>query len=390
MKRVYLDYAATTPVDERVIKEMERFFNIDFGNPSSLHLWGQKALIAVDEARLIFKKYLNTDSLEEIIFTSSATESNNFVIKGITFYYLFKKKIKPHIISTKIEHESIERTLEELKKLDLIELDLVEPDKSGYIEPDKILNLIKENTVLVSVIYVQNVIGTVQPIKKIGELLKEINKKRENLPKILFHTDAAQAGLTEDLDVKNLGVDFLTLSSHKIYGPKGAALIYKRKDIEILPLISGPGQEFGLRSSTENVPAIYGFSKAFEIFYPKREENKKYFFELRDYFLNGIKSFYQKFEINGSLENSCGKILNLYFKDFFAQEILIKLDLEGVGVSISSACSVRAAQPDKIILALGYSKERAEKSIRFSFGLKTKKEDLDYVLDVLKRLLYRG
>jgi len=387
MKRVYLDFAASTPVDERVIEEMRRFFDVDFGNPSSLHLWGQRALIALDEARINFKKLLNADYLEEIIFTSSATESNNLAIKGLVFYYNFKKNIKPHIISTKIEHDSVEKILEELKNLNLIELDLVEPNKDGYIEPEKILKFIKENTVLVSVIYVQNVIGVVEPIKKIGILLKKINEERRDLPRILFHTDAAQAGLTEDLDVKELGVDFLTLSSHKIYGPKGAALLYKKRDVEILPLISGAGQEFGLRSSTENVPAIYGFSKAFEIFYPKRKENKDYFLKLRDYFLNELKKLYLNFEVNGSLENSCGKILNLYFKDFKAQEILLKLDLEGIGISISSACSVRAAKADKIILALGYEKERAEKSIRFSFGLKTKKDELDYTISVLRNIL---
>jgi len=389
MKRVYLDYAATSPVDEEVLNEMMKFFNIDFGNPSSLHLWGQKALIGLDSARIKFKELLNAKELKEIIFTSSATESNNFIIKGLVFVWLFKKRKKPHIISTTIEHESIEQTLEELKNLDLIELDLVSPNKDGFIDPKNIENHIKENTLLVSVIYVQNVIGTIQPIKEIAQKLKEINKERKEkgLNEIYFHTDAAQAGLTENLNIQELGVDFLTLSSHKIYGPKGAALVYKRADIEILPLLSGPGQEFGLRSSTENVPAIYGFAKAFEKFYPKRKENNSYLFELKNYFLNEVKKIYPKVQVNGALENSCPKILNLYFPDYLSQEILIKLDLEGIGVSISSACSVRASKPDKIILALGHNQERAQKSIRFSFGLKTTFEELSYVIETLKKII---
>lgn len=389
MKRVYLDWAATTPVDENVLDEMIKYFNIDFGNPSSLHLWGQKALIALDKARIIFKNFLEADNLQEIIFTSSATESNNLVLKGISWYYFLIKKLKPHIISTTIEHESILATLEELQKLNLIEFDLVKPSKEGVIKVDDIFSLIKENTVLISVIYVQNVIGTIQPIQEIGQKLKEVNKQRRQnqLPLIYFHTDAAQAELTENLNVKDLNVDLMTLSSHKIYGPKGAALLYKKQEIQLLPLISGPGQEFGLRSSTENVPAIYGFAKAFEMFYPQRDKNKSYLKSLQQYFYDGLQKIYPKIEINGNLEQNSGKILNIYFPDYLAQEILIKLDMEGIGVSISSACSVRAAQPDKIILALGYDKNRAERSIRFSFGLKNTLEELNYVLDVLKKIL---
>ncbi len=389
MKRVYLDWAASTPVEEKVLEEMLHFFNVEFGNPSSLHLWGQKALIAVDKARLTFKELLGANELKEIIFTSSATEANNMVLKGITWYFLLKKKIKPHIISTTIEHESIAETLEELKKLELAEVDFVSPSKEGIINPNDIVSLIKENTVLVSVIYVQNVIGTIQPIGIIGQKLKEINEERKlkNLPVVYFHTDAAQAELTENLNVEFLNVDLMTLSSHKIYGPKGSAVLYKNTKVELLPLLSGPGQEFGLRSSTENVPAIYGFAKAFSLFYPKREENKIYFKKLQNYLYEGIKKIYPKVEVNGSLNQNSGKILNLYFPDILAQELLIKLDMEGIGVSISSACSVRAAQPDKIILALGYDKYRAERSIRFSFGLKNNFDDLDYTLSVLKKIL---
>lgn len=382
---IYLDYSATTPVDKRVLDVMMKYFAEEFGNPSSLHKLGQNALKAVDEARMKIKSLLNADYFREIIFTSSATESNNLAIKGLVFYYNFRLKIKPHIISSTIEHPSILEILEDLKKLNLIDFDLIKPEKSGLINPENIKNFVRENTILVTIHYVNSEIGTIQKIKEISEIIKEINKLKDM--KIIFHTDAAQAPLTEDINVKNLGVDMMTISSHKIYGPKGIACLYKKENIILERLISGSEQEFGLRPSTEAVPLIVGFSKALEIAVEERENTKNYLEELRSYFIDKLKNSKIKFEINGDIKYSSPKILNLYFPTKTSQEILILLDEKGIMVSPGMACKARAMQPSYIIEELYPNSDRASKSIRFSFGKDTKKEELDYVVKVLKEIL---
>ncbi len=384
-KLIYLDYAATTPVSKEVFDFMKKYFIKDYGNPSSLHLLGQKALKAVDFSRNKIKEIINADYFREIIFTSGATESNNLAIKGLAFYYFYRFKIKPHIVSSSIEHPSILEVLKDLEKLGLIEYTLVKPEKNGIIDIDKILNSIKENTILITLHYVNSEIGTIQKVKELGERIKEINKNSDI--EIIFHTDAAQAPLTEDISIKNLNVDMMTLSSHKIYGPKGIACLYKKEKIILERLISGSEQEFELRAGTENVPLIVGFSKALEIAYINREKNKEYLKEIRDYFINRLIEENIKFEINGDLENSTPKILNLYFPQKTSQEILIYLDSKGIMVSPGMACKARALSPSYIIEELYPNTDRAEKSIRFSFGLETKKKDLDYVVKALKKFL---
>jgi len=382
---IYLDYSATTPVDKRVLNEMMKYFSEEFGNPSSLHLKGQEALKAVDLSRSKIQKIINADYFREIIFTSSATESNNLAIKGLVFYYYFRLKIRPHIISSTIEHPSILEVLEDLKKLNLIDFDLLRPEKSGLISSEKIKDFVKENTILVTIHYVNSEIGTVQKINEISKVIEEINKNRDI--KIIFHTDAAQAPLTEDIDVKKLGVDMMTLSSHKIYGPKGIACLYKKENIVLERLLSGSEQEFGLRPSTENVPLIVGFAKALEIVNNERENIKKHLFEIRDYFLKRLKEERIKFEVNGDINYSSPKILNLYFPQKTSQEILIYLDEKGIMVSPGMACKARAMTPSYIIEELYPNTNRSERSIRFSFGIETKKEDIDYVVKVLKEFL---
>lgn len=382
---IYLDYSATTPVRKEVFDEMVRYFFDEFGNPSSLHKKGQEALKAIDFSRNKIKELISADYFREIIFTSSATESNNLAIKGLVFYYYFRLKIKPHIISSTIEHPSVLEVLNDLKKLDLIDYDLIKPQKSGLVDLNKIKELIKKNTILVTIHYVNSEIGTIQPIREIAEILEEINKNRDI--KIIFHTDAAQAPLTEDISIKNLKVDMLTLSSHKIYGPKGIACLYKKNDIILERILSGSEQEFELRPSTENVPLIVGFAKALELAVKEREETKNYLKEIRNYFLESLKRERIKFEINGDINLATPKILNLYFPERTSQEILIYLDEKDIMVSPGMACKARAMAPSYIIEELYPNTDRAQKSIRFSFGKETKKEDLDYVAKVLKEFL---
>ncbi|GIW65183.1 MAG: hypothetical protein KatS3mg093_162 [Candidatus Parcubacteria bacterium] len=240
MRRIYFDFAATTPVTKEVLRKMLPYFVKDFGNPSSLHWWGQKALKAIDESREKIKSLLRANSSKEIIFTSSATESNNLVIKGLAFDCFFNKKTKPHFITTTIEHDSILKIFSYLQSLGIAEVDYVEPRNDTLIYSDDVVKKIKDNTVLVSIHYVNSEVGTIQ---RIGEITKRLKQVKNDL---LVHTDAAQAGF-ENLNVQELNVDFMTISSHKIYGPKGIALLYKKEDVSLLELISGSGQEYNLR-----------------------------------------------------------------------------------------------------------------------------------------------
>jgi cysteine desulfurase len=386
MKKIYFDFAATTPVRKEVLEVMLPYFSENFGNPSSLHSFGQEALKAIDDSREKIKNILKAEFLREIVFTSSATESNNLVIKGLSFYYYFFKKIKPHIITSSIEHPSIIEVLADLEEMGICEVSYLKTEKNSLIDENKIKNEIKENTILVTLHYVNSELGTIQSITKISQILKEINQSRKE--KIYFHTDAAQAGF-ENLNVNDLGVDLMTLSSHKIYGPKGIALLYVKKGTSLVRLISGSGQEYELRSGTESVPLIVGFVKAMELAYNERKKINNHLREIRDYFILRIKDFGNKIELNTIPEISSPKILNLYFPTKSSQELLIYLDQNGIAVSAGTACKSRANQSSYIVSDV-YGQERSKHSLRFSFGITTKKEDIDYLFDLFKPFLYNN
>jgi cysteine desulfurase len=383
MKKIYFDYAATTFVRNEVLEAMIPYFKERFGNPSSLHFFGQEALKAIDESREKIKNILKAKSSKEIIFTSSATESNNLAIKGLAFYYYFFKKIKPHFITSSIEHPSVLEVFNDLIEMEIIEADFVRPENGGLINLEKIKELIRENTSLISLHYINSELGTIQKISELGEILEEINKKRRE--KIYFHTDAAQAGY-EDLSLENLKVDLITLSSHKIYGPKGIALLYVKLGTPLVPLISGSNQEYGLKAGTEAVPLIVGFSKAMELVNLEREEIKKHLLEIRNYFLEKIKDFKDKIFLNTIPEISSPKILNLYFPTKTSQELLIYLDSKGIAVSPGTACKSRASEPSYIVFEV-YGKERSKNSLRFSFGKESTKEEVDYLFECLRDFL---
>jgi cysteine desulfurase len=383
MKKIYLDFASTTFVRDEVLEAMMPYFKEKFGNPSSLHSFGQSALTGVDIAREKIKNILKAESLREIIFTSSATESNNLAIKGLAFYFYFFKKIKPHFITSSIEHPSVLQVMADLEEMGIIETTYLKPEKNSLIDPEKIKNEIRENTFLVSLHYVNSELGTIQKIKEIAKILKEINQERKE--KIYFHTDAAQAGF-ENLNVQDLGIDLMTLSSHKIYGPKGIALLYVKKGTPLVKLISGSEQEYNLRAGTEAVPLIVGFAKAMELVEEEKEKINAYVKEIRDYFLSKIKDFEGKIILNTIPEISSPKILNLYFPTRSSQELLIYLDTNGVAVSAGTACKSRANEPSYIVSDI-YGQERSKNSLRFSFGITNKKEEIDYVIDLLKKFL---
>ncbi len=383
MKKIYFDFASTTFVRDEVLKSMMPYFKENFGNPSSLHSFGQSALKGVDISREKIKNILKAESLKEIIFTSSTTESNNLAIKGLAFYFYFFKKIKPHFITSSVEHPSVLEVMVDLEEMGIIEVSYIKPEKNSLLDPEKIKNEIRDNTFLVSLHYVNSELGTIQKIKEISKILKEINQERKE--KIYFHTDAAQAGF-ENLNVQDLGIDLMTLSSHKIYGPKGIALLYVRKGTPLVKLISGSNQEYNLRAGTEAVPLIVGFAKAMELVEKEKEKINNHLKEIRDYFISKIKDFEGKIILNTVPEISSPKILNLYFPTRSSQELLIYLDTNGVAVSAGTACKSRANEPSYIVSDI-YGKERSKNSLRFSFGITNKKEEIDYVIDLLKKFL---
>jgi len=383
MKKIYFDFASTTFMRDEVLEAMMPYFKENFGNPSSLHSFGQAALKGVDFSREKIKNILNAEFLKEIIFTSSATESNNLALKGLAFYFYFFKKIKPHFITSSIEHPSVLEVMVDLEEMGIVEVSYITPEKNSLIDPEKIKKEIRKNTFLVSLHYVNSELGTIQMIKEVADILQEISQKQKE--KIYFHTDAAQAGF-ENLNVQDLGIDLMTLSSHKIYGPKGIALLYVCKGTPLVKLISGSEQEYGLRAGTETVPLIVGFAKAMELANQEKEKINNHLREIRDYFVNKIKEFEGKIIMNTISEISSPKILNLYFPTKSSQEILIYLDDKGVAVSAGTACKSRANEPSYIVSSV-YGRERNKNSLRFSFGLTTQKKDIDYVVDLLKKFL---
>ena len=369
--KAYLDNAATTPLCPEVLKEMLPYFSERFGNASSLHSYGREALKAVDIARDKIAKLLNA-SPSEIFFTSGGTESDNWAIRGAVG---ISKKDKKHIVSTAIEHPAVRDTLIELKESGC-EVTFVGVDKNGIVNVNDIKNAVTENTVLVSVMTANNEIGSLQPIAEIGAFC------REN--KIPFHTDAVQGAGAVDLNVKALKVDFLSLSAHKFYGPKGVGVLYIRQGARLKKMITGGHQERNQRAGTTNVAFIAGMAKAYEIACRDMDINNKRESELRDYFIKRATSEISGVTLNGGLENRLPNNANLSFFGIEGESLLILLDLHGVAVSSGSACSSGSLEPSHVIASLGNSPELAHSSIRVSLSKYTTKEEIDYALDILK------
>lgn len=383
MKRIYLDYAATTPVDPAVFRKMEIYFTEKFGNPGSLHSFGQEAIAAVDRSREVIAHSVGAE-FREIIFTGSATEANNLALRG-TVRAASKKIENPRIIVSAIEHESILETARELGR-DGVEVVYLPVDRGGIIDLKKLKTELNERTVLVSIMYANNEIGVVQPIAEIAKIIREF-RRQSRYP--FFHTDIAQAFQFFDCNVGALDIDLMTLSSHKIYGPKGAGALYVKSGKILDPIISGGGQEYGLRSGTENVPAIVGFAKAVEIAHAAQKKEAIQIAALREKLWRGIKKVFPKADINGGGKSTLPNILNIYFPGRQAQDLLTEFDLAGIAVSSGSACRSRAMESSYVIEALGHSKERAKSSVRFSLGRPTTKSEVDKSLRVMMKLFPR-
>ncbi len=375
--KVYLDNSATTALDKKVLEEMIPYFTDTFGNPSSLHNYGRKALKAVDESREKIAKCIGAKP-NEIYFTSGGSESDNWALKGVVKASKQKKK---HIITSSIEHPAIMDTLAYLEEKEGVEVTYLPVDKDGRVSVQDLANSVTDNTILVSIMFANNEMGAVQPIAEIGKFCKEEG--------ILFHTDAVQAMDSQKIDVNELNIDLLSMSAHKFHGPKGIGVLYIRSGVKIDRLIHGGHQERRMRAGTTDTPLIVGMAKALEIAVNEREENNARISKLRDSFVKRVLEEIPFVYLNGGMEYRLPNNANLSFEFIEGESILINLDLAGIAVSSGSACSSGSLEPSHVILALGVKEELAHSSIRFSLGKDTTQEDMDYTFDVLKASVER-
>jgi len=388
MKKIYLDYAATTPIDKRVVKTMLPFLSEKFGNTMSLHSFGQEAKLALEQSREIMADLISAKP-NEIIFTGSATESNNFALKGIAFASLgnpasAKASAGKHIIISSIEHPCIVETMKWWEKRGW-EITKIPVDKYGLVNPEDVRKAITDKTILVSIIHASNEIGTIQPIEEIGKICHEKG--------VYFHTDASQSFGKIPIDVNKMNIDLLTSSSHKIYGPKGVGLLYIRDGIKIEPLLHGGGQENGLRSSTINVASIVGFAKAIEISKKEMKAENKRITILRNKLIKEVLKI-KGSHLNGPLpdgrshpEKRLANNANFSFDFIEGESLVMRLDMEGIACSTGSACSSFKLEPSHVLLATGLKPEQAHGSLRVSLGRMTTKKDIEKLIKILPKII---
>jgi len=429
-KRVYLDHAAATPIDSRVKDAMEPFLTTEFGNAGGLYEEGRRAKEAITAARETIAKIIGARA-EETIFTSGGTESDNLAISGITEASMMRNEnsrrgravaeynsdfvrdgVKEfsgriidarrlHIITTKFEHHAVLEPCQRLEKegFDVTYLDV---GGDGIVNPEDMQKALRPETILVSIMYANNEIGTIQPIAEIGKIIKEYREKKENADKHLgvglpsrsttpkwpfFHTDACQAAGYLDTNVNNLGVDLMTINAAKIYGPKGIGILYRRMGILLKSQIIGGGQEMRMRSGTENVAFIVGMAKALEIAQANKEKEMARLTPLRDYFISEIQKRVPKTVLNGHPTRRLPNNVNVSILDIEGEALVLYLDAKGIAFSTGSACTSESLDPSHVILALGKPYEFAHSSMRFTMGRSTTKKDIDYVLDVLPKIV---
>jgi cysteine desulfurase len=395
---IYFDHSATTPVDKKVLKAMKPYWREFFGNPSSIHVFGQKAVLGVDRARAQAAEFLGAQS-EEIIFTSGATEANNLALRGV-IKALRGEITRPHIITSKIEHDAIIEPCRDLEN-EGVEVTYLLPDKKGMISVEEVKNAIKENTVLVSIMYVNSEVGIREPIREIGKLIEKVNDSRmsewqnvgaaQKSPKpqpIYFHTDATQAVNFFDCNTDKLHVDLLSLSGHKIYGPKGVGLLYIRKGVAIMPIQLGGHHERNIRSGTLNVPGIVGLGEALSSITPAaQEKNNKKIAALRDKLVAGVMEKISNVTLNTDRENSTPAHAHFTFHGAEGESILISLDFEGIAVSTGSACASQSLTGSHVLAAMGISEEDTNYALRVTLGKNSKAAEVDKFLAVLPSII---
>lgn len=370
-KKIYCDYAATTFVSGEVLQEMLPCFNTIWGNASSLHSFGRDAVALVDRARDRVAKAVNADKASEIYFTSGGTEANNWAIKGIA---RANREKGNHIITSAIEHESVLEACRQLEK-EGFEITYLPVDAHGLVSITDLIHNITEKTSLVSVMSVNNEVGTVQNIKTIANIAHEYGA--------IFHTDAVQAVGALKMNVKDMDIDVMSISGHKIYGPKGVGALYVKSGVKIEPILAGGNQERGLRAGTTNVPSIVGFGKAIEIATRDLVVNQKKLKSIRNYFLSKVEENIADVQVNGHPFQKIQGTINMSFNFVEAEALLTLLDIAGIAVSTGSACTSGSTLPSHVLKAMGLSTDLAKGSIRFSFGKSTTKDDVDYIVEKL-------
>ena len=374
MENVYFDNAATTRLDEDVLKEMMPYLTNKYGNASSIYKLGRESRKAVEDAREKIAEEINAEP-EEIYFTAGGSESDNTILRGIAYSY---KEKGNHIITSKIEHPAILETCKQLEK-EGFEISYVGVDKNGIINLEELENLIKENTILISIMFANNEIGTIQPVEEIGKIAKRHN--------IIFHTDAVQAVGSVKIDVKQMDIASLSMSAHKFYGPKGIGALYVKKGIRFQKFINGGHQEKNKRAGTENVPAIVGMGKAIELAYEHLDEHTDRIKELRDYYIDEIQKRIPDIIVNGDIERRLPGNANISFKNVDGEAMLLNLDLKGICASAGSACSSGSLEASHVLLAIGVPADVAHSSLRVSIGKYNTKEEVDYLIDNLVEIV---
>ncbi len=375
-KLIYMDYAATTPVNPEVLEAMIPYFTTSFGNPSSIHTIGRECKKAIMEARDKVALALGAQS-KEIFFTGSGTEADNWAIKGIAYA---NKQKGNHIITTSIEHHAVLHTCEYLES-DGFEVTYLPVDENGLVTAEQVKQAIKPNTILITIMFANNEIGTIQPIAEIGKVAKEAG--------VYFHTDAVQAIGNVHIDVKDLNIDLLSLSAHKFYGPKGVGALYIKKGVKITSFIHGGAQERGRRASTENVAAIVGLGKAIELASKNVDQYNAKLLALRDKVYEEITKNIHFVKLNGDRYKRLPGNLNFSFQFIEGESLLLMLDMKGIQASSGSACTSGSLDPSHVLLAIGLPHEIAHGSLRITFGESNTMEDVDYLLEVLPMIVQR-
>ena len=370
----YFDHAATTPVKKEVLEAMIPYFHESFGNASSLYSIGRNNKRVLELSREKVARCLGANK-NEIYFTSCGSESDNLAIKGVAYA---NKEKGNHIITSKIEHPAVLNTCKTLEKQGF-NVTYLNIDEKGFINLNELKNAITDKTILISIMFANNEIGTIQPIKEIAKIAKGKN--------IYFHTDGVQAVGNVKIDVEELGIDMLSLSAHKFYGPKGMGALYVRKGVEFDRIQDGGHQEKNKRAGTENIAGIVGLSKALEIATKNLDKYNEKLLDLRKYFIEKVQERIADIKINGSLENRLPGNINMSFKGINGEKLLFKLDEKGICASAGSACSSGTSQPSHVLLALGLTPEYANSTLRITFGEENTKEDVDYLVDCLDDIL---
>ncbi len=376
MKKIYLDYAATTPTDPEVVKEMLPYFTNIFGNPSSIHTCGQETQGAMEVARTKLANVINAHD-EEIVFTSGGTEADNFAIKGVAYA---NEKKGNHIITSSIEHHAVLETCKFLESRGF-RTTYLPVDEYGLIDPGDVLKAITDKTIMISIMHANNEIGTIEPIAEISKISREAG--------IYLHTDAVQTTGRIPIDVDALGVDLLSMSAHKLYGPKGIGALYVRRGTKMVSFMHGGGQERRRRATTQNIPGIIGFCKALELAVEGMDAEVSRLTHLRDKLTNSLLEKIDDSRLNGHPTKRLPNSVNISIQFVEGESMCLNLDMEGICASTGSACSSGSLEPSHIILALGVSPERAHGSLRFTLGKWTIEEDIDRVLEALPRVVTR-